>query len=496
MHLRRLVPLILAAITLAIAAALIAPERRANDFQPNSTLAAADQDLARALRKILFDRQGTAVIEGVQTRAAVSEFYSNRAFAPLWVENGKPSARFALARDYLATIDSEGLEPRDYTFPDLTGDPTALATKELSITRTVLRYAQDANGGRVSFSKLSPNISYPPKSVDAVSILSQAAAAKNIAAVLQSLHPVHPHYLALKRALSEQRSVRLAPRPEQIDSLIANMERWRWLPHEFASSHVVVNIPDYTLRLVHNGETVFLARVIVGSRSTPTPLIASSMISLTFNPVWNVPRSIAQSEAMLAFAEDPELRRQTGLTLTAGGDGLPRMSQGPGPSNPLGRVRFNLPNAFAVYQHDTPDNFLFEQTARALSHGCVRVENALDYAATILSIQSGGKDAIPKVTALLQHDNADLELASPLPVYFTYETMIRDDDGAWLAMRDIYNYDEPLLALLQNRHIKQDRVVASGSAPSAELRSFRLYQDVASHLRAGVRALVPVESWM
>jgi murein L,D-transpeptidase YcbB/YkuD len=493
MHLRRLIPLILAAITLAIAAALIAPERRANDFQPNSTLTAADQDLARALRKILFDRQGTPVIEGVQTRTAVSEFYRNRAFAPLWVENGKPSARFAFARDYLATIDSEGLEPRDYRFPDLTGDPISLATKELSITRTLLRYAQDANGGRVSFSRLSPNISYPLKSVDAVSILSQVSDAKNIVTVLQSLHPVHPHYLALKRALSEQRSAR----PEQIDSLIANMERWRWLPHEFATSHVVVNIPDYTLRLVHNGETVFLARVIVGKPSRPTPLIASSMVSLTFNPVWNVPQSIVQSEAMLALAEDSDLQRQTGLTLTIGDDGRPRMSQSPGRTNPLGRVRFNLPNAFAVYQHDTPNNFLFEQTARALSYGCVRVENALDYAATILSIQSGGKDATREVTALLQQDNADLELASPLPVYFTYETMTRDDEGGWLAVRDIYNYDEPLLALLQNRRIRQDRVVASGSAPSRERRSFdRLYQHVASHLRAGVRALVPLESWM
>lgn len=163
MHLRRLIPLILAAITLATATALIAPERSSNDFQLNSTLIAADQDLARALQKILFDRQRTPVIGGVQTRAAVGEFYSNRGFAPLWVENGKPSARFSLVRDYLATIDSEGLEPRDYRFPDLTGDPTSLATKELSVTRTVLRYAQDANGGRVSFSKLSSNISYPPK---------------------------------------------------------------------------------------------------------------------------------------------------------------------------------------------------------------------------------------------------------------------------------------------------------------------------------------------
>jgi murein L,D-transpeptidase YcbB/YkuD len=496
MQLRRLIPLIFAGTTLATATALVAYERRPNDFPLNSTLTAADQDLARALRKILFDRRGPPVIEGVQTRAAVGEFYKNRGFAPLWVANGKPSARFVRARDYLATIDREGLEPQDYAFPDLAGDPTSLAMRELAVTRTLLRYAQDANGGRVSFSRLSPNISYPPKSVDAVSVLSQVSDAENVQTALQSFHPAHPHYLALKRALSERRADPTVA-PEQVDRVIANLERWRWLPHELASSHVVVNIPDYTLRLVHDGEIVFLGSVIVGKPSTPTPLIAATMNSLTFNPIWNVPASIAQSEAMLAFAWDSGQRQQAGLTLTTGDDGRPRMSQSPGGTNPLGRVRFNLPNPFAVYQHDTPDNFLFEQTMRAFSHGCVRVDNALDYAAAILSMQPGGKGAAPKVSALLQADNADVALAAPLPVHFTYETMTRDNDGGWQAAPDIYNYDQPLLALLQSRRIRQDRVPASAGAASQARRSLGGFvQEAAHRVRAGVKALVPLSGWM
>lgn len=441
------------------------------------TVKHADPAIVRALQAALSEH-APSVIAGATTRAAVRAFYRQRDFAPLWIDSGKPSTRYRLAADYLASIDSEGLVPADYGLPDLSGDTANLAQLELVATRTVLRYAQDANGGRLDARTISSDIAYPSKTLDIAAFLNELSDPSRVVAALQALHPSHPHYRALKFALAELRASGGAT-----DTVIANMERWRWLPRGLEPTRVVVNLPDYTLRLFEQGELAFVARAVVGSPATPTPLIVSAMTSMTVNPVWNVPRSIASSRAMQPFIEDAALREQVGLTMSTDLEGRTTLAQAPGGFNPLGRVRFNFPNAFAVYQHDTPDPSPFERRLRGLSHGCVRVENALSYAETILAMELG-EQAGDRIKALLREEDIDVPLAKPLPVYLTYETMAEDDNGEWRPLPDIYHYDARMTAQLRARQIRPDRITLPAPAPSGLFDRF--YRRVVAKLAAVV----------
>src|SRR6185503_13428008 len=162
-------------------------------------------------------------------------------------------------------------------------------------------------------------------------------------------------------------------RDDQI--IMANMERWRWVPRDLGKAHVILNIPDFTLRVYNNGATVWHTKVVVGKPGTPTPLLSETMKYITVNPTWNVPPSIIYNEYLPALQQDPTVLQRMGLKLTQNRDGSVHISQPPGEKNALGRIRFNFPNKFLVYQHDTPDKHLFAHDKRAYSHGCMRVQD-------------------------------------------------------------------------------------------------------------------------
>src|SRR5205807_3635765 len=162
--------------------------------------------------------------------------------------------------------------------------------------------------------------------------------------------------------------------------------RWRWVPRILGANHVVVNIPEYALRVYQGPNVYWTTRIVVGQPKTPTPLISEMMSFITVNPTWNVPPSIVHNEYLPALQQDPTVLQRMGLRLERNRDGSIHISQPPGEANALGRVRFNFPNKFLVYQHDTPDKHLFAKEERAFSHGCMRVQNPDQYASTILNI--------------------------------------------------------------------------------------------------------------
>ena len=178
-------------------------------------------------------------------------------------------------------------------------------------------------------------------------------------------------------------------RDRQIDTVIVNMERWRWLPRQLGASslgnaYVILNIPDYTLKVMQNGAQVWTTRVVTGKPGQhATPLLTETMKFITVNPTWNVPPSIIYNEYLPALQQDPTVLQRMGLKLERNRDGSIHISQPPGEANALGRIRFNFPNKFLVYQHDTPDKNLFARDERAFSHGCMRVQNPDQYAATL-----------------------------------------------------------------------------------------------------------------
>ena len=149
-------------------------------------------------------------------------------------------------------------------------------------------------------------------------------------------------------------------RDRQIDTVIVNMERWRWLPRQLGASsignaYVILNIPDYTLKVMQNGAPVWTTRVVTGKPGNhATPLLTETMKYITVNPTWNVPPSIIYNEYLPALQQDPTVLQRMGLRLEHNRDGTIHISQPPGEANALGRIRFNFPNKFLVYQHDTP----------------------------------------------------------------------------------------------------------------------------------------------
>jgi murein L,D-transpeptidase YcbB/YkuD len=262
-------------------------------------------------------------------------------------------------------------------------------------------------------------------------------------------------------------------RDRQIDTVIVNMERWRWLPRQLGApslgdAYVILNIPDYTLKVMQNGAQVWTTKVVTGQAGIhATPLLTETMKFITVNPTWNVPPSIIYNEYLPALQQDPTVLQRMGLRLERDRDGGIHISQPPGEANALGRIRFNFPNKFLVYQHDTPDKHLFNKDERPFSHGCMRVQNPDQYAATLLGITAPNEHYTPeKIRGMYGHSEIDIKFPTPIPVNITYQTAFVDDAGKLQLRKDVYGRDAAMLALLRNSRSRDLENVVAHSQPS------------------------------
>jgi len=262
-------------------------------------------------------------------------------------------------------------------------------------------------------------------------------------------------------------------RDKQIDTVIVNMERWRWLPRDLGApaigdAYVILNIPDYTLKVMQRGAQVWTTRVVTGKPGIhATPLLTETMKYITVNPTWNVPPSIVYNEYLPALQQDPTVLERMGLRLEHNRDGSVHISQPPGEANALGRIRFNFPNKFLVYQHDTPDKNLFAKDERAFSHGCMRVQYPDQYAAVLLNITMPNEHYTPeKIRSMYGSSEIDLKFPTPIPVNITYQTAFVDDSGKLQIRKDVYGRDAQMIAILKNRGGKDMENVIAHSQPS------------------------------
>jgi murein L,D-transpeptidase YcbB/YkuD len=264
------------------------------------------------------------------------------------------------------------------------------------------------------------------------------------------------------------------PRDKQIDIIIANMERWRWIPRDLGKTHVIVNLPDFTLRLMHNGSMMWTTRIVIGKPAMPTPLLVETMKYITINPTWNVPQSIVQNEYLPALEQDPTVLDRMGLKVVRDRDGV-HIYQPPGDGNALGRIRFNFPNRFDVYQHDTPEKYLFNETRRAYSHGCMRVQDPVKYAQLLLSIERPNEGYTEdRIRRMYGNNEQDIQFPAPIPVHLTYQTAFVDDDGQLQMRSDVYGLDSRVLALIKSERgmidvatKERDRDAATSATASA-----------------------------
>ncbi|HMN37170.1 MAG TPA: L,D-transpeptidase family protein [Hyphomicrobium sp.] len=249
------------------------------------------------------------------------------------------------------------------------------------------------------------------------------------------------------------------------EALLANMEEWRWMPEDLGETYVWVNIPEFLVRVVKQGQIIHEERIVTGRYETQTPIFSHEMKTVVFQPTWNVPESIKVNELL------PELRagrnpiagqglrvERNGRTVNARDVDWSRQDirnyhiyQPPGRSNVLGVVKFLFPNKHAVYLHDTPAKKLFDQKIRTFSHGCMRVRNPLQLARVIMAEDKGwDQDKVDELIASGPEDN-DVALDKPMPVHITYFTMWVNEGGDVSAFPDVYGHEKRIKLGLNGR---------------------------------------------
>ncbi len=253
------------------------------------------------------------------------------------------------------------------------------------------------------------------------------------------------------------------PVSRRITQLVLNLERLRWMPRDLPDRHLLVNMAGFYLKAIEDQRAVLQMRVIVGRAYRSTPAFTQNMTYLVLNPYWNIPTSIAVEDMLPKILKNPQFLDREGIRVFSGwgsraeehsprsidwsqlsAERFPyRLRQDPGPKNSLGRIKFMLPNRFAVYLHDTPRKGLFKRPVRTFSSGCIRLEKPLELAVFALKdVRGWSRRRIEAEIASGRHGRVGL--AKPLPVYLVYWTAWVDEDGTVQFRDDIYGRDRLL----------------------------------------------------
>lgn len=357
-------------------------------------------------------------------------------------------------------IASEGLDPRDYDLAPLKvalGSGPSQELNELA-SQSFAWLVEDLRDGRTPMEAREQWFVVDPDrdTYRTGDVMAGALASGDIAGALMALNPTHPDYARLK--------TELAATPDSAASkrklIRANMDRWRWLQRDLGSQYLITNVPEYQLRLTVRNKIISTYRTVVGKPGrTATPQLAEMVEGVVFNPTWTVPQSIVKGEGLGArVMGNPAWAKRNGYVGTRGANGYVTVVQQPGPGNSLGRMKLEMPNEHAIFFHDTPSRHLFANDARALSHGCIRTERALELAMTMAIVGKGAtKDEAVSIANSGKYTKVMLE--KQWPAYITYFTMASDINGEMATFKDIYGRDAPVLASLDKPRVRNRSTV-------------------------------------
>lgn len=238
-----------------------------------------------------------------------------------------------------------------------------------------------------------------------------------------------------------------------------NLERFKTMPRDWGEKFVLINIPDYKVRIFENNREKIAVRSIVGNPEWHTPLFSDEVEFIVINPEWHVPINIVRKEMLGEIQRDPNYLKNKNFKVSKNIDGKVTLvdstsidwsqtkpgdyhfSQRSGGGNSLGRLKFLFPNKHDVYMHDTPGKTLFERDIRAFSHGCVRVDEPLKLAEYFLGFNEQKWDAEKIKKAIANGQTQTVKLDKKIPIHIIYVTAWVDDDGDLQFRKDIYDFE-------------------------------------------------------
>lgn len=442
-------------------------------FATNNSSNPADSLLGKEIKKQLADKD---VRLQLYYPKSVSRMYAQEGFMPIWL---KPQNYEGPAWQAIQLIDCVlqfGLSHADYHPKELTNNQLHHILDTLKKVRLEQRALFDIMLtdaiinliNNLHYGKLNPE--YPANKIDALvdagfmadKILALALLQKNLITAVAAAQPTMPEYADLRRKLYLLEGLRqnnCYELPQAQERKIAiNMERLRWVNTD-DKYYIHINIPSYSLKL-HIKDSTCNFKVIVGRPETPTPTLQSAITYLTTAPEWKVPAAMfagtvlpnAMSDTAYLDNNHYGLYNKAGEFIEPTPVNLAKIKSSPaqyyarqtiGCDNALGLVVFRFDNVYKIYLHDTPQQSLFAKKNRALSNGCIRIEQARRFATLLLK----NDDSADKIKALDRGLNTyfkqNIFLKKPMPIKITYLTC-EIKDGELITLTDIYNLDNSL----------------------------------------------------
>ena len=413
--------------------------------------------------------------------AALVAFYGARS-DPIWMTDMGFSSEAQAVIDEVLRSDDWGLSSADFQLPsagDLPDSVDDQALNEIKLDLAILKYARHARGGKTNPIQLSKLYGMTPTLRDPKTVLAEIADAPQPGRYLQGLHPKHVQFERLHQALLKARAeAEAGAKPANMQKIIVNMERWRWMPENLGSLHVLLNVPAFTVFVARDGKAIYQDKIVVGELKYATPVFSADLKSVVFNPEWTVPPTIVRENLLPKlrgggglFGGNTSVLKQHGLTVNYNGKrvdpssidwnrvnmGAISFNQAPGPDNVLGKVKFVYPNPYTVYMHDTIKEGLFNKDMRAEGHNCPRVEHPGKIAAVILAQDQNLPEA--EVDRLFNKGyNAAVNVRNRVPVHTAYFTAVADEQGKITTFPDIYKIDPPVAAAIIGKQASPEAV--------------------------------------
>ncbi|MNG86785.1 murein L,D-transpeptidase [compost metagenome] len=402
---------------------------------------------------------------------SVIRLYATNNYEYLWLNDKQKIDQASIALSLLTNPNRFGLLPSDYHLESLSlerlkqfrSSSPEKQQKEKALFDILMTDGLLSFINNLHFGKYNPL--YHPSYVDSVringfcadEILSDAGRQVGFLNLVQEAQPKLKAYQDFQNYLDQSYATNNAMSPPvEMEKILINMERLRWINTQ-SLDYILINIPSYTLEFHYNGN-VSEFKVVVGKPKTATPILESEINYFSTAPDWRVPHSIFLNEILPEILKDRAYLRnnhysiydEAGDKIIVNSSALKEINKNPkkyrirqssGNHNALGAIVFRFQNSHGVYLHDTPQKQFFNRDNRALSHGCIRVQNPKLLAAKLLAFDSS-KDKIPVLEdAVKTYRKMDFVLKESVPIIITYLTMsIRD--GKPTIYNDIYQLDK------------------------------------------------------